>query len=107
VEQVRIPDADLGSQRIHSIAFDRFGNLWFTQFTFPVTPDVSNSIGFVTADWSRIELLEPPTVGPDGNGSYAGIAIDPETGDIWVAEFQPPGVGRLTPVDRGVDAATW
>jgi len=107
VEEMRVPGADLGSQGVHSIAFDRFGNLWFTQFTFPVTPDVPNSIGFVTADWSRIELLEPPAVGQDGNGSYAGIAIDPETGDIWVAEFLPTGVGRLTPVDRDVDPANW
>jgi streptogramin lyase len=107
VEELRVPGADLESQSVHSIAFDGFGNLWFTQFSFPVTPDVPNSIGFVTADWSRVELLDPDEVRPDGNGSYAGIAIDPETGDIWVAEFLPPGVGRLTPVDRDVDPATW
>lgn len=107
VEELRVPGGDLESQSVHSIAFDGFGNLWFTQFSFPVTPEVLNSIGFVTADWSRIELLDPREVRPDGNGSYAGIAIDPETGDIWVAEFLPPGVGRLTPVDRGVDPATW
>ena len=107
VEEMRVPGADLGSQRVHSIAFDGFGNLWFTQFSFGVTPSVPNSIGFVTGDWTRIELLEPRAVRPDGNGSYTGIAIDPETGDIWVAEFLPPGVGRFTPVDRGVDPATW
>ena len=107
VEEMRVPEADLGSQRVHSIAFDGFGNLWFTQFTFPVTPGVTNSIGFVTADWSRVELLDPLADLSSGNGSYAGIAIDPATGDIWIAEFQPPGVGRLTPVDRDVDPATW
>jgi streptogramin lyase len=107
VEEVLVPGADLGSQQVHSIAFDGFGNLWFTQFTFPVTPDVRNSIGFVTADWSRIELLDPLEVCPDGDGSYAGIAIDPETGDIWVAEFLPSGVGRLTPVNQDADPATW
>jgi streptogramin lyase len=107
VEEVRVRGADLGAQGVHSIAFDGFGNLWFTQFALGVTPTVRNSIGFVTADWSRVELLEPLEVRPDSNGSYAGIAIDPETGDIWVAEFQPPGVGRLTPTDRGVDPATW
>jgi streptogramin lyase len=107
VEEVRVPGADLGRQQVHSIAFDGFGNLWFTQFSFPVTPGVRNSIGFVTADWSRVELLEPLEGRPGGGRSYAGIAIDSETGDIWVAEFLPPGVGRLTPVDRDVDPATW
>jgi streptogramin lyase len=107
VEELRVPGADLESQSVHSIAFDRFGNLWFTQFSFPVAQEALNSIGFVTADWSRVELLDPHEVRPNGNGSYAGIAIDHETGDIWVAEFLPPGVGRLTPVDRGVDPATW
>jgi streptogramin lyase len=100
VEEVRVPGADLGNQRVGSIAFDRFGNLWFT-------PSVPNSIGFVTADWSRVELLEPLEAHPDGDSQYAGIAIDRETGDIWFAEFEPPGVVRLTPVDRDVDPAAW
>jgi streptogramin lyase len=107
VEEARVYGAELGSQRVHSIAFDRFGNLWFTQFALGATPGVRNSIGFVTTDWSRVELLEPFEDRPDGDGSYAGIVIDPETGDIWVAEFQPPGIGRLTPVDRDVDPAAW
>jgi streptogramin lyase len=107
VEEIRIPGADLESQSVHSIAFDGFGNLWFTQFSFPVRPGTPNSIGFVTADWSRVELLDPLAVSPDGQGSYAGIAIDQKTGDIWVAEFLPPGVGRLKPVERDVDPATW
>jgi streptogramin lyase len=104
VEEVRVPGADLGGQRVHSIAFDGFGNLWFTS---GVPPRTRKSIGFVTSDWSRVELLGPLEGGPGTDGSYAGIAIDPETGDIWVAEFQPPGVGRLMPVDREVDPATW
>jgi streptogramin lyase len=107
VEEARVPAADLGSQRVHSIAFDGFGNLWFTQSATEDKPDVQNSIGFVTADWSRIELLEPFGDRQGGDTSYAGIAIDADTGDIWVAEFQPPGVGRLTPVDPDVDPATW
>jgi len=107
VEEMRITSADLESQRLHSIAFDRFGNLWFTQFSFPVMPSAPNSIGFVTANWSRVALLDPSEVNPDGEASYAGIAIDRETGDIWVAEFLPPGVGRLRPVERDVDPATW
>jgi len=104
VEEARVAGPNPGSQRVHSIAFDGFGNLWFTQFTFPITPEVPNSIGFLTADWSRVQFLEGR---PDGNVSYAGIAIDPETGDIWVAEFQPPGVGRLTLVNPEADPATW
>jgi len=107
VEEMRVPRAPLRSQRVHSVAFDGFGNLWFTQFTFPITPDVRNSIGFVTADWSRVVLLDPLEAGPGAYVSYAGIAIDPETGDIWVAEFQPPGVGRFTLVHRDVDPASW
>jgi streptogramin lyase len=107
IEEMRIPGAELGSQRLHSIAFDRFGNLWFTQFSFPVTPGAPNSIGFVTADWSRVELLDPTDVNPDGKASYAGIAIDHDTGDIWVSEFLPPGVGRLRPRKPEVDPATW
>jgi hypothetical protein len=47
VEEVRVLGVDLGSQQVHSIAFDRFGNLWFTQSTFPVTSSVRNSIGYI------------------------------------------------------------
>ncbi len=104
---MRVPGTDFGSQNVHSIAFDGFGNLWFTQFSFPVTPGAHNSIGFVTADWSRAELLDPLELSPDGEGSYAGIAIDQKTGDIWVAKFLPPGVVRLRPVERDVDPTTW
>jgi streptogramin lyase len=106
VEEMRIPGA-AESQQVHSIAFDAFGNLWFTQFSFPHVPGVNNSIGFVTADWSRVELLDPLEIGSNGSRSYADIAIDPGTGDIWIAEFLPPGVGRLRLVNREVDPATW
>lgn len=107
VEEMRIPGADRGGQSVHSIAFDGFGNLWFTQFSFPVTRGAPNSIGFVTADWSRVELLDPLELSPDDEASYAGIAIDQKTGEIWIAAFLPPGVGRLKPVARGVDPASW
>lgn len=108
VEEMRVPGAELGDQRVGLFAFDRFGNLWFTQSpAFPVAPGVPNSIGFVTADWSRVVVLDPAEVGAAGGGSYAGIAVDPKTSDIWIAEFLPPGVGRFMRIDRGVDPATW
>ncbi len=106
VEEMPVPSIS-GSQQIHSIAFDAFGNLWFTQFSFPVVPEVHNSIGFVTADWSRVELLDPVELRLSKGVSYSGIAIDPKTGEIWVAEYLPPGVGRLTLINPDVDPATW
>ncbi len=57
--------------------------------------------------WTRVELLEPFGELRGAGASYAGIAIDGATGDIWFAEFIPSRVGRLTPVDPDVDPATW
>ena len=108
VEEMRVPAAALGNQRVGLFDFDRFGNLWFTQApAYPVAPGVPNSIGFVTSDWSRVVILDPSEVGAKRGGAYAGIAVDPETNDIWVAEFIPPGVSLFMRVDREVDPASW
>jgi streptogramin lyase len=106
VEEMRVPGDD-PSQQVHSIAFDAFGNVWFTQFSFPAVPGARNSIGFVTADWSRVELLDPTELEGDGRTAYAGIAIDLRTGNIWVTEYLPPGAGRITLVHPDVDPASW
>lgn len=108
VEEMVVPGADRGDQRVGLFDFDAFGNLWFAQSpSFPVEPGAPNSIGFVTADWSRVVVLDPVEFGAEGGGSYAGIAVDPTTGDVWVAEFLPPGVGRFIPINRDVDPADW
>jgi streptogramin lyase len=107
VEEIVVPGADPLHQQVHSLAFDRFGNLWFTQASSKPVRDVHNSIGFVTADWSRVELIAPFARREDVGASYTGIAIDSATGDIWVAEYLPPGVGRLTPLEPDADPATF
>lgn len=105
IEEVRVPDRGV-ERRVHSIAFDRFHNVWFTEFTFPVTKEARNSIGFVSADHGRVVLLDPTELRA-GPASYAGIDIHPESGDIWLADFLPPGITRVMPANRDANPASW
>jgi len=100
-----IPSLDYVS--IHSIEYHPNGSLWFT-ITTPVKSvqplgRAASTLGFIPPDWSRIIVLDPsafsPRFNPNWDISTAGIAINPSTGEIWVAEFEPQAVARFTPVD--------
>ena len=55
--------------------------------------------GAVAAD-SRGELLYTATgFAADGIPSSSGVAIDPETGDIWFSEFRRKRIGHLYRID--------
>lgn len=107
VEEVLAP-LDLSMENIHSIAYDANGRPWFSTGLSNGTAhgEVYSTLGFVHPDWSGVTLLDPsdftPNFNPNGDVSYAGIAIDEVTGEIWVAEGPGPspanpGVGRWAP----------
>ncbi|MFQ5870296.1 MAG: T9SS type A sorting domain-containing protein [Candidatus Zixiibacteriota bacterium] len=98
IDERVVPDADQVNERVHSIAFDLDGNLWFTQHGAQ-QHDEYVSVGFVTADQRHIIRLPPMSMFPgDGAASGAGIAVDAETGDIWFSEFYRKRIGRLRKV---------
>ncbi len=83
---------DLESVHIHSIAAGRSDRVWFT-----MTPaeDAPTSVGFLM-NRNEVHLLPVLSeVDPAGGGGQAGIAIDPQTGDIVFAEFFNNSIGRL------------
>ena len=86
--------------RVHSIAFDADGRLWFTEHED--RDGQQASLGFVTADWREVVRLPSLARFPaDAAPSNDGIAIDPVTGDIWFAEFWRGRIGRLRAAGGG------
>lgn len=94
IDELVVAEALRAGLRIHSIAFDARGRLWFTEHG-----DSDGSIatlGFVTPDWREVVRLAPLAGFPGVRApSSAGIAIDPVTGDVWFAEFWRGRIGRL------------
>lgn len=101
IENIDIP-SDLSEQHTHSIAYDADGRLWFTQDSLnrPAT-EGPNTIGYVTADFTQVVLLDHNDFTPDFNSAedktYTGIAINQTTGEIWVDEFKDSGLGKYVP----------
>ena len=97
IDELLVPGADLGVQAVHSIAYAPDGKLWFTECA---DVDSDASLGFVTRDWGHVVRL-PPLSSFDAEGIpySAGVAIDPETGDVWFAEFHRKRVGHLYRID--------
>jgi streptogramin lyase len=103
------PGGAPGTQTVHSMALDAGGRTWFAQAARESSPAPTTSLGYVTADWSGIVMLPPLALYPcalDGRDcgvapgtqppfDGAGMAIDPSTGDVWVAEFSRRRLGRL------------
>jgi hypothetical protein len=96
VEEIAVPGPRIS---VHDIAYDGDGNLWFTQDYFQ-EGDFS-SIGYVHPDFTGITLLDPadftPNFNPSEDKRYSGIAVDPATGEVWTAVFDPVSVDRLDP----------
>jgi len=96
-------------QTMHSLAIDPDGRTWFTQHAEPNAGPLTASLGYVTADWGGVVLLPPLELFPCAGegmecglapGSEApfyptGVAVDPSTGDILVADYLRRRLGRL------------
>jgi streptogramin lyase len=83
---------NLAHQNIHSIAYDANHALWFATGTAPDTAagSVTSTLGFVSAGWEDVVLLDPrdftPNFNPHSDISYTGISINQSTGEIWANE---------------------
>ena len=98
---------NLTYQNIHSIAYDANDALWFAIGTTLNTPPgtITSTLGFVTPGWADVVLLDPrastPNFNPDSDISYAGMAINQTTGEIWATEGPDSAtfaVARFTPL---------
>ncbi len=90
-----VPGVDLTYEQMHSIAYDLEGRLWYTQHGDPNVATEA-SLGFVTADWRHIVRL--PSLGlfpADAAPAANGVAVDPNTGDLYFCEFWRKRIGRL------------
>jgi streptogramin lyase len=94
VSLVRVPDADLATELAHSIALDGSGRLWYSVHG-PNTAAGKASLGIALPDLSAIVRLPPLPGAPTDRLANDGIAIDPTTGDIWIAEYFRHRLGRL------------
>ena len=103
------------------IAFDRNGYLWLTLGDRQVPPegnleahpaqDLSNHHGKLIRlhDDGRVPADNPfvsqagakPEIWSYGHRNVQGIAIHPETGDIWTTEHGPQGGDELNLIQRG------
>jgi streptogramin lyase len=97
IDELDVVGAQRAGLRIHSIAFDARGRLWFSGHD-----DSDGSLatlGFATPDWREVVRLPPLARFPaDRAPASAGIAVDPVTGDVWFAEFWRGRIGRLREV---------
>ncbi len=90
-----VPNVDLRDEQVHSIAFDLQGRLWYTQHGSDVVA-TDASLGYITPDWSAIVRLPPLKDFPGvGNAAADGIAVDPNTGDLYFCEFWRKRIGHL------------
>ncbi len=93
------PDVDLRNERVHSIAYDLKGRLWYSIHS-DEDAEVNASLGFITKDWNHIVRL-PSLDGFPANAAATcdGVAVDPTTGDIYFCEFFRKRLGRLSLVE--------
>jgi len=84
----------------HSFMFAPDGKVWFTlSRDEPSSDPFSSTIGYVDADFTRAVLIDQadvdPSLNPASNEQYNGIAIDQNTGDIWIADMEGDQYIRL------------
>jgi hypothetical protein len=99
VEELLIPADLVQQQAVHSLAFDADGRAWFTQASFTGL-ELVNKIGYATADWSEVVMLDWDDTTPAYNNAtddkiFSGIAVDAADDELWVVVSSPPGVLRL------------
>lgn len=94
-----LPRYDPKLEQMHSIAYDLQGRLWYTIHVAD-TLGLNASVGYVTPDWQHITRIPPME---DDSHSRAwtadGIAVDPNSGDIYFCEFWRKRIGRLHYID--------
>lgn len=90
-----VPEMNLEKEQVHSITYDRKGNLWFGIHT-DNEPGLGGSVGFIAGDGRYIVRLPDLSLftGTDA-AAAAGMATEPITGDIWFCEFWRKRIGRL------------
>jgi len=110
INEVEIPAADPTTHYIHSIAYDKGNNLWFTMSY--AHKDLRATVGFLKPDWSTFVMLPALSafeLESDGNGPIpcdeaagenvgvmaTGMAADPVLGDMWFGEYCRKRVGRI------------
>ena len=93
-----IPRYDARLEKMHSIAYDLEGRLWYTIHTAD-EDGLNAAVGYLTPDWSQMTRFSPMD-GTAGVGAWsaAGIALDPSSGDIFLAEYWRKRIGRLKQV---------
>jgi len=92
-----IPKFDENHDFAHTLVQDREKNLWFSMFSVP--KDKGNGYLGRLDKKGNFEMF-PPLTELEIQGGASGIAIHPETGDIYFGEFWESSIGRLRKVDR-------
>jgi streptogramin lyase len=95
-----VPRFNRRREALHSIAYDLEGRLWYTLHTENET-GLDASVGYLTPDWRHMTRFSPmdKTAGV-GAWSAAGIALEPISGDLFLAEFWRKRIGRLKQVSE-------
>ncbi|MCP4092058.1 MAG: hypothetical protein GY747_01315 [Planctomycetes bacterium] len=95
-----VPRFDKRREQLHSIAYDEKGNLWYTLHTADEA-NLKAAVGYLNPEWTEMTRFSPmdPTPGMRA-WSAAGIAIDHDSGSIFLAEFWRKRIGRLRHVPR-------
>lgn len=91
---VSVPGADLATELAHSITLDAAGRLWYSVHG-PDTAAGKASLGIALPDLSAIVRLPALPGAPADPLANDRIAIDPTTGDLWIAEYFRHRLGRL------------
>jgi streptogramin lyase len=90
-----VPNYTLSNQLLHSLAFDSEGNAWFAETSDNLSNiNKTNSLGYVTKDWSRTVLLPPLSLLTGDTFTGVGMTID-KNGAIWVADYIAQRLDRL------------
>lgn len=106
-------DFDPTTTQLHSLALDGAGNLWFGESRIDGRdPDPAHgaSIGYVQAGTGHMILLPPLSLYPFTSSgtecrpagepvahSATGMAFDPRTGSVWIADYCRKRLGRIVP----------
>jgi streptogramin lyase len=106
-------DFDPTTTQLHSLALDGAGNLWFGESRIDGRdPDPARgaSIGYVQAGTGHMILLPPLSLYPFTSSgiecrpagepvahSATGMAFDPRTGSVWIADYCRKRLGRIVP----------
>ena len=83
---------------LHSLMHDLHGNLWFTPTAGKIVAEEDNdlSVGFITPSWQHVVMLPTLARFPAISSPHsAGIAVDPNTGDIWFTEYTRKRIAKL------------